>query len=523
MRALKTGAIAILAAAAIVPGVNAQTNGAMEQAIHDTVLQTLIRNGYPVGSAQSLATLAGVQGAIVDAKDAGGTCATSGCTWNQVIKGLADWLPWPFKVGKEGERFQEKHIPIPGWPTGGDFGGAGASGWVEETVAAGRDCGDIEYGFDVQGNFIIPSYLLDPGGPVTVGATAGTGTEYWIATTTPTNVTGTSDEAAVRRALHLMNMTRIPQAWYGVVGRGSGSSSSCFTIATLAYRNVSGNVVGRQTTSICTTTSPSKHGPATSGEGGFGGQEPHKSCPEGGFDSADFHFYGLASGFPHWHSCVMYYPNKQLSPDGYAINQKTTIPYASSVNWPTDMPGFIKQCGIDPSAVKKIADALWKKAAAKPGYAGAPPKPVADSDARPGPVKVEDLADNPGDTPQPTPDPQAPAPTQPTTPGSGSTDVCDFGPGGCDDPGTATPEIDDPPTDFMGPIFDWLPDLPSLDFNTAGAQCPTWDVNLTAYLGSSAQYTLDSHCPLVEQNSAALGALMLAIWGVMAAMIILRA
>lgn len=525
----KRAAIAAVAALSITTAAGAEpVDGQMEQAIHDTLLQALMRGGYQANSEAVQKTLQAVQNTILVAATAGGGCGTLGCTWNQVIKGLPDWLAVPFRAGKDGEKFQ------PGaWSggNGGDYGGAGASCgdncFPDKVFAKGRDCGDIEYRLDAQGNFVIPSFALDIGNPAVLGAAAGSGTAFYRSTLSISgatqSATATTSGAVARRLTHLLNMTRQPIAWYGVVG--PTTTSGCWNIATIAYRNTSGSVVNRQSSNIC-TTGPYTHDPSSEVEAGIGGgMHPHVACPQENVTGGDFHFYGASPSFNHWHECTWYYPNFELSPDGYAINTHTSIPYASFQSWPKGLPGFIQQCSIDPAAVAKIAEALWKKAAATPGYDGAPPKAVSTTDARPGPAKVEDLGDDPGDTPQPTPDPNAPAPTTPDTPGgsTGSTDVCDFGPGGCDDPGTATPEIDDPPTDFMTPIFDWLPDLPSLEFNTASAQCPTWDVNLTAYLGSTAQYTLDSHCPLVEQNSAALGALMLAIWGVMAAMIILRA
>lgn len=516
----KRAAIAAAAAFALTTSAAAEpVDGQAELAIHNTILQAMLRGGYAANSEAVEKTLEAVHQAIVLSVGAGGPCATLGCTWNQVIKGLADYLPWPFIVGKEGERFQGD---------GGDYGGAGASCgdncFPDKVFKAGRDCGDIEYNFDPQGNFIIPSYFLDTGGPVAVGPQGGGDPYHYASNPVPSLpwVTGSTPGAAARRQIHNINMQRIPQAWYGVIG--PTTPAGCFAFATVAYRNTAGGIQGRTTVNVCTNATALLHGPSAAGEeNATTGQVPHKSCPEGAGGSADLHFYGINDFGSHWHGCTMYYPNFQLSPSGYAVNEKTSVPFANVQNWPKDMPGFIKQCSVDPTAVKKIAQALWKKAAAQPGYDGAPPQTITDADSRPGPLKVEDLADAPGDSPQPTPDPNAPAPTPTPGTSTGSTDVCDFGPGGCDDPGTATPELDEPPTDFMAPIFDWLPDLPSLEFNTASAQCPTWDVNLTSYLGSTAQYTLDSHCPLVEQNSAALGALMLAIWGVMAAMIILRA
>jgi hypothetical protein len=170
------------------------------------------------------------------------------------------------------------------------------------------------------------------------------------------------------------------------------------------------------------------------------------------------------------------------------------------------------------SFIQKLADALLKKASLKPGYAGRGYAPVEPEDARPNDARVADLQDNPssGAAPQnPDGDQDGPAPPTPTPP---STSV-DLGP----NPNTPAPTLDEPSTGIMDPIFNWLPDLPSLTLNTASATCPTWDLDLTSFGGASWHWTVDKQCELAETVREPLGALMIVIFGIGAALIILRA
>jgi hypothetical protein len=312
--------------------------------------------------------------------------------------------------------------------------------------------------------------------------------------------------------------------WVGVYYMDAG----CAYLASVAYRRPDGSIAPRETSRIC-TLSNIKHGLS-------GGINPeyetqHYPCPlepSGG----DFHFYGDEL-FAHWHNCTLYAPRPEVTqtPDGYAINPITTQAKASLPNWPNGIPAYLANCDIDPELIRKLSDAMFKKAAAKPGYAGAPYAPIAPGDSRPGTAKVNDLLDNPGSNdssatpaPAPVPNTAAPPPTPisptPGTPGAVTVNATvDLGP----NPSVPSPEVGEAPTGIMDPIFAWLPDLPSITLDTNNTECPVWAINLTDFGGPGWSYLLESHCDLMESQRAIISSLMLALFGIGAAMIILRA
>lgn len=320
----------------------------------------------------------------------------------------------------------------------------------------------------------------------------------------------------MKRRLHLDNMGRAKADWFGVVGYVNGT----LTYASVAYRTSTNVLVGRVTGTGGATYA--KYSAAVSSGEAANGVE-HKSCPETAGGGA-FTFYGYnaaTTDYPngviggHVHSCTWYVPDFTLSGSGYAINDETTI--AMSWSWPNLLPDHLKDCPIDPALIRKLTNQLWKDAGDTTGYGGAPHQTVEDGDSRPGDTTVGDLVEQAGDTTTwPDPDPETAEPTTTTPPGSTTVDL---GP----DPNVGAPTLDDPPTGIMDPIFAWLPDLPSITLDTNNSECPVWAVNMTEFFGPQGQWLIESHCPLLETNRAAIGALMVALFGLGAAMIILRA
>ncbi len=529
--ALVVAASAVLFSAPTGAAIPVVRDGKVNQAVADTLLQALMRRGFTQGSEAVANTnlkvgeyLAGVFSS--DACAANLRAAGSAPNWGVLVKCLGG--TYPLDVGADGEPFSGDR---------GDFGGGGATGsWGKEGDTT--DCGDFDFNLDAQGNLIVPSFALNTGKQMALGTsteqsgnnlfkfvnsnfyTGNSGTQY-------SQVQGKEVESMALRLMHLYNMRRLPQNWYGVIGYGSGATAGCIRFANVAHRTATGTLVTRHQDVICGSTGYNKQNTVTASD-----TVQHKTCPEG-TQSPDFHFYGEGQD-THLHQCIHYYPNPEIdgTPKGYAINRATTVPYSEMPSWPEGLPEHLRRCGLSADFVRAIADKLLKEAASKPGYNGAPYQPVEKADARPGDAKVEDLKDDPSTTgtapnPQPEPDPTAPAPTNPGgTTTTGYRDECDFGAGGCDNPNTPAAEVGEAPTGIMDPIFDWLPDLPSITLNTQNLQCPVWAFNLQGFFGGSqGQYLLESHCELMDDPdlTAALSALMLALYGIMAAMIILRA
>ncbi len=502
----------VLAAGALftVPAKAVPRDGQVQLAAKNTLGASLQRRGYELAGPMAVNTMTRFDEAVARVAATGSASpnpvvALADRTWQQIIKGLNSALPWPMPIGKDGQPFAG---------SGGNWGGGGATGsWTNDT-----GCGAIDLNFDAAGNLIVPSAPLEPGAPMQLNAPMWYGSCLWGLCSGSTKLQAYSMNSHFLRATHLTNMDRLEKDWFGVVGQAP-IANTCIDTATIAYRDANGVLVPRASARYCNS-------PATYTTDGWREthQFNHVPCPVDPTAGGDFHFYGFSSfAGAHLHECIHYYPNPQLSPSGYAINPMTTILWGTA-NWPNTLPQNMKDCLVDPEFVRRLTDALYKNATDQPAYDGAPYSPVQPSDSRPGDTKIDDLGDNPqtGATPAPNEgvnDP--PPPTTPTAPpATGSTDVCDFGPIGCIDPQTGAPTVPDAPTadSILDPIFDWFPTLPSITLDTSGAPCPTWAMEPFGW-----QLTMDAHCPLAEDNRAIIGALMLVVWSIGAAIVILRA
>lgn len=482
--ALALGALALLSVpvASTAQG-SGPVDGAIEQSVLDTMAAHLQRRGFLPTDPIFISTIAAVKDAIDSSTDQG--CYAAGTpagqeTWACSIKNVLPWLPWPVSVGRNGS-----------------FGGGGASGDFS------FNCGDLKIKFDAQGFLIIPSRRMTPGGPIDGTVVHYSGTES----------KADSSEAAALWRYHKWNIDNFgadKRRWFGFIAP-FGTSNSCFSLASPAFWDGE-TLVPRYTASAC--TSPTYTFRVRDHNG-----LQDRPCPESSDGGGDFDFYASGLGWDsyHMHQCTFYAPDISLSPTGYAINPETSIPFTPGT-WPEAVPEEWKQCPIDPAFTKALTDALYQKAEGEPGYDGAPHSPVTAGDARPGDTVVEDLEDNPKTGADPTPDPDAevppPTPTPTPTPPSGGTDL---GP----DPGISQPTLDEPPSGILDPIFDWLPDLPSLELNVSGASCPTWQMQ--PFEGPEWNLTMDSHCGFIEDNQALIATIMIIGFSIGAAMIILRA
>lgn len=71
----------------------------------------------------------------------------------------------------------------------------------------------------------------------------------------------------------------------------------------------------------------------------------------------------------------------------------------------------------------------------------------------------------------------------------------------------------EPPTarQILEPFKKFFPEFQNLTIQGKATQCPTWSFNAL-----NRTYTIDSHCPILEQNRAILGALFTLIWSIIA-------
>ena len=500
-----TGA-AIAAALSTAAPLEAQTtaaptrDGQVEKAIQDTIAASLKRRGYQDGDPIYEATANAVRAAINQATAAGSTATgiqTPNRTWAETLKGwmndLTSGLTWPLTLGKDGSD--------PGFfPGGGTFGGAGASGsWGDP------DCADLKVEFDPGGYLIIPSFSLEVGMPLTFGANRWARGGYERAM---------SNQAVVRWYLHKLNSARIPQKHYGVQGLGPNNT---VLIATVGYRDSNNVLYNREPGILSGYIFTHQMTQAHSGNNGALDSTTDKQCPDTqDVGSADFHFYGDGGNMTgHSHGCTWYFPNDQLGEGGYFVNKKTTIAFNGTSFPDTMAPGW-KACLLNPEFIRRLADAALKKAGETGG--AAPYAPITSSDARPGDATVQDLKDEPTTGTRPNGDPNAPPPPAPTPPPppppTGGTDL---GP----NPGIGSPTLEAAPTNILDPVFDWLPDLPSIQINTAGATCPTWQMQ--PFPGPEWHLVMDKHCPFIADNAALISTIMIIGFTVGSAMIILRA
>lgn len=476
----------------------APVDGRVHQTLSDTVASHLQRRGYELSGPVAQATMQRFNEAVQRQSAFGGTAAASR-TWREIINGLASRLGLPIPLGSPAQVYN-------GYDDGG-WGGGGAGGtWTPNDV----NCDALNVEFDADGYLIIPSAKMATGTVMqfndSVWAQAG-------------SVYAKDMTAAIRRWVHNRNMTVGDRnEWYGAIGQDPSLATGCWFVAAPAFwRN--GQIV-RSRGSVCVSNVTVKN------EGTHGTSPTTHTdiqCPQTGVTGGDFHFYGNggALGITGGHivNCIHYYPNPDLGHEGYALNAKTSVPFG--VGWPNAsyIPEEYKACRLHPKFIKKMAQALMNDAVDQPTYNGAPPQPIQDDDVCDNGATVRDLGDNPtNNNPSGSPtcdEPPPPLPTSTPPTGGNTTNVTvDLGP----NPNIPEPTLEDPPSGIMDPFFDWLPDLPSLTLNTGSATCPTWQINAYDW-----NLTIDKQCPLIEQNRAAIGALMLIVFAIGAGMIVLRA
>lgn len=188
------------------------------------------------------------------------------------------------------------------------------------------------------------------------------------------------------------------------------------------------------------------------------------------------------------------------------------------------------------SDLAPLIDKLWRDAAAQPGYQGVPysySNPVTTSDvsawqqANPSVQPTvgdlmqpqtnatsTDVSANPWTMQSPTAQTSPTTPTSPTSPTQPTVNL-DLGP----NPNIGEPGIPEPPTgqQILQPLLDIVNPFKSISFNNAG-QCPTYTLDVLGH-----HYVMDTHCTMLAQHESAIRAVMTAIFGIAAVIILLGA
>lgn len=464
------GAVALVASSPA----EAQSTPSFGQAVSNSI-QMAMYTQLGSSNQQVLGVLEQIQSWINGA----GGC--SGANWLCVAKALPLQFGSPFSID------------------GGDFGGGGASGsW---------DLCDFPWTFDASGNLLIPSQA-EGAGPLNLGQQAYSivgQTSTWAAA--GDNYSSGTRNASSRLGLgsyHVHARNKLernlpdPRHWYGI-GFWSSGSGEGWRACSQAYYNEQGTLVGRSCIwSNVTGPSAALWGYTTGGNLNTG--TPHKPCPMGSAGGADTYYY--ASGYGNW--CVAYVKNDSLGAAGFQLSTVFPVPFSeySTGIIPTRYT-HIAGCRVSIDWIRQIAQGLLQKVGS--------PVTVDPEDVRTGGLdpSITD-ASQPAVLPPPQDDPTVPTPEP--TPGATPTPT----------PTPSSP-IYDPSVsnpDPQSPLVDWLPDIPSFSFSLPAAECPTYNISVPEF---GWNLTLNSHCPLIEQNRAAIGAIMLLIWGATAAFIILRA
>lgn len=228
----------------------------------------------------------------------------------------------------------------------------------------------------------------------------------------------------------------------------------------------------------------------------------------------------------------------------YSYPLPTSVPTTTGLTLQqaiNNIPAADRDKQLNPALLAAVADQAWRSAAAQPGYDGLPYQasdPITQTDASRWQTanpnswpKVSDFV-NPQATPSggtaaspwvlpntaspvsnysPSTSPQQTTSTNPST-----QPVSNLGP----DPGIGQPTLEATPTaqQILQPILSLFPDLRSYVVPSHSGVCPKPSMDLWGK-----HLVLDGHCNLLEDNRAAIQAVMAMVWVMVALFIILAA
>lgn len=204
----------------------------------------------------------------------------------------------------------------------------------------------------------------------------------------------------------------------------------------------------------------------------------------------------------------------------------TTLPITDAI---AELPEDEKAKKLNPQWIADLMNQLWQQAASLPGYQGLPYSPShsltpqdfssINSDDMP---TVDDFV-----KPVERPSTENPIDVNPeSNTGSGGDGGGVTNPGTGDqinlggDPNIGAPNLETPPTAQMiiQPLMSLFPDLKSYQANIPSGMCPRPSFEVFDHT-----YVVESHCDLLEQNRNTIQVAMLAAFGIMSLVIVLRA
>lgn len=427
--------------------------------------------------------------------------------WMALLKGVGQlspqYSPLNLLLGWLGRNNTDNKFP----GAGGSSGGGGATGsWNEE---GSNPCDKYRFRIDQAGNFVLPTIPLSPGkelNPYAEQASIGPpGTPLWRISTNGDNYAD-SPQAVALWYIHQLNKAVPVERWSGVYATApydSNGPTLSFQVSSKSYWDGTAWALNANG-----PPPPANYGLST---GVFPNWRQHPQayngyadpCPkQGNGGTFNYYIHPIAT-------CVMYSPNYSISPSGYYYPTEVAIPIATALGLTTQSASTLA-CELNPEALRLLANELWKRAAAKPGYNGIPHSEV----------KPEDVRNN-GE--QPRIEEMKAVPTLPAAPSSPAPSSTPTPSGGSPTP-TATTEAAPPPQsslpDLVAPEIDWWPELPSIELSLGSPACPTYPIDVPPPFDW--HVVLDSHCGLIEQNRALIAAIMLLVWTASAAVIVLR-
>lgn len=456
------------------------------EVVAQTIYETAKRNGEIMTDSKMSATVSAANAGVSSLRSAGG-----GDNWLAVAKGAL---------------FPDGHsLTTGGSPSNdGRFTGTGL-GAVTDTTQV--DCSRFTLTLDAQGNLIVPSIRLTGGAPMPAN--------QWIARMSPGWPDGNSiaryavqGQSLALWYAHKANLGNIDKRyWLGVWRINSNGS---YDMSSQAYYDTQGNLVPRRANAD--EVRPSEHYAYI---GAFG--EISQPCPAQS-SGGTTHYYLQNSNI-----CTAYSPNASIGVGGYAYPETATVPAGSWNQSTWTSTDSLMACDANAEFLRRLADAAYLKATQQGGYSGYQYHPVTTADVRSGGAqpKVKDLAaaatvpttfSGAGSTPAPVATDPAPTPTSSGGSSSGGSSI------DLTHPEANAPDVNSPPE------FKFWPDnlsslIPSVDMsNYTGGTCPTYSGSVFGH-----QVALDAHCPLIENNRAFISTLMLFFWGILAALIVLRA
>ncbi|PHK28012.1 hypothetical protein VF14_35405 [Nostoc linckia z18] len=360
-------------------------------------------------------------------------------------------------------------------------GGGGAGGTWGDTP-----CEDLPYTLDFGGNLLVPALNLPEPRGYKYGET------LWQATT-DSLLRLNEPWASIKVKLHMENNPLEASERYAPAYATQYCASSACTFTVHATRSAyySGGVLqGMRSKAVSVGILPTSI--AWNQGTGYGEPPPTDyECPDG---------IGMGANNQHWKACIR-------PPAMWSIPTMASIVAADLKKWAEGSNSA--NCAVSDEFIRFLADQAYKNACAD-GSCDIPYSRVEKEDVKTGGQQptIKDTG-NVGSLPEPNGEAGNPV-TQPTeTPTQQGPDWTD--------PGTQAPNPQSPTAQsIFDKAWDW--GFPEIEINLGSAECPIYTAQFYTYT-----LTLDSHCPFIEQNRAAISALMILLFTIACGIIVLRA